>query len=114
MRKIHGTRKPETILQNNIVKMLKINDWGVRSTHGNLYQCGFPDLYAFHLKNGTRWIEVKIPTRRGCIFTAGQLEFFPELASKGVGVWVLTDATDYEYKKLFKPPNWHQYLEVMR
>jgi len=114
MRKIRSTRKPESSLQTKIIEMLKINDWGVKPTHGNIYQYGLPDLYAFHLHYGTRWIEVKMPTRTGNIFTPAQLEFFPELASKGVGVWVLVAASESEYKKLFKPPNWHSYLEVMR
>ena len=61
---------------------------------------------------GTRWIEVKMPV--GYRFTAAQLEVFPEFASKGVGVWVLTAATEEEYKKLFKPANFMWYLQVMK
>ncbi len=59
---------------------------------------------------GARWIEVKNPV--SFKFENSQLEFFPQLASVGVGVWVLTAATEEEYRKLFKPRNWWQYLSV--
>jgi hypothetical protein len=80
----------------------------VKSTHGNIYQYGFPDLYIAHRSYGVRWIEIKNPD--GYRFTGAQLEFFHQLASAGVGVWVLTAATEDEYKKLFSPANWHYFL----
>jgi hypothetical protein len=105
-----GSKKsgPEALIQEALINFLKIRDWYVKVTHGNIYQFGFPDLYCCHLKFGTRWIEVKNPTKYS--FTAAQLETFPHFAAKGVGVWVLTAATEYEYRKLFGPANWHTFL----
>lgn len=87
-----------------------MRDWLVKSTHGNEFQHGLPDLYCAHLRFGTRWIEVKNPLAYS--FTAAQLEFFPQLNAVGVGVWILTAATESEYEKLFKPGNWYHYLMV--
>lgn len=99
---------PEAIIQEEITDYLKVRDWLVKSTHGNIYQFGFPDLYAAHLRYGARWIEVKNPLAYS--FTPAQLEFFPKLTAVGIGVWILVAATDAEYKKLFGPPNWYTYL----
>ena len=113
MRQIRGgKRKPETILQGQIIRFLKARDWDVRSTHGNMYQSGLPDLFACHLTNGTRWIDVKMPT--GYKFTPAQLEVWPAWAAKGCGVWILTAASEEEYRKLFKPANFMWYLGVMK
>lgn len=84
----------------------------VRETHGNIYQSGFPDIYTAHPRYRTRWIEVKNP--EGYSFTKAQREFFPLLASCGVGVWVLTAATEEEYLKLWQPANWYLFLEVQK
>ena len=112
MRKIRSQTKPETILQRKIADYLKLRDWYVKNTHGNAFQSGFPDLYACHKRYGTRWIEVKMPTHYK--FTPAQLDTFPEFAAKGVGVWVLNEATETQYKLLFGPPNWHMFLQVMK
>lgn len=92
--------------------MLKLRDWYIKETHGNMYQSGFPDIYACHKRYGTRWIEVKIAGRYS--FTSAQLETFPEFAAKNVGIWILTEATEAQYDLLFGPPNWHMFLEVMK
>lgn len=99
---------PERKIQDRLIDFLKIRDWYIKETHGNIYQSGFPDLYVCHLKYGPRWIEVKYLPKYS--FTAAQLETFPHFSAKGVGVWVLTDATEYEYRKLFGPANWHSFL----
>lgn len=103
---------PERIIQNKLVIKLKGLGWVVRETHGNAYQNGFPDLYAAHKSYGARWIEVKNPDSYS--FTAAQMEFFPQLTSVGVGVWILISDTEDEYKKLFKPANWWLYLSIMK
>ena len=103
---------PERTIQEALTVMLMLKGWGVKETHGNIYQFGFPDLYIFHKSYGTRWVEVKNP--KAYSFTPAQLETFPFFASKGVGVWILTEATEYEYKKLFGPPNWHTFLSIMK
>lgn len=103
-------RGPERVIQDALVKYLRERGWVVKETHGNMYQNGLPDLYAAHIRYGARWVEVKNPL--GYAFEASQLEFFPLLASAGVGVWVLTAASESEYQKLFQPYNWWQYLSV--
>ena len=107
-----GKKKPETLLENDIMKMLMLKGWFVKSTQGNLYQMGFPDLFATHYIYGHRWIEVKMPTRTGDVFTPAQHETFPKLCANGSGVWVLVAATEYEYEKLFKKFNWYLYLQA--
>lgn len=99
---------PEAKIQVELEKFLKGKDWLVKSTHGNVYQSGFPDLYCAHLKYGARWVEVKNPLAYS--FTPAQIAFFPLLNAHGVGVWILTAATEHEYEKLFKPANWLHYL----
>ncbi len=112
MRKIRSRRKPESILQDRIVDLLKLHDWYCKETHGNIYQSGLPDIYACHKRYGARWIEVKMPT--GYCFTPAQIDTFPEFAAKGVGIWIFTAATEEQYELLFGPPNWHMFLGVMK
>jgi hypothetical protein len=104
----------ESKIQKAIKEYLVERAWFVKDTHGNMYQSGFPDLYCCHKMYGPRWIECKLPNMVGSHFTAAQLITFPKMTLHGSGVWVLTAATDYEYKKLFEQPNWHQYLDVWR
>lgn len=92
--------------------MLTLKGWHVEVTHGNLYQFGFPDLYAMHRMYGTRWIEVKNPGKYQ--FTEAQLKTFPMWNAHGVGIWILTAATEEEYQKLFKSYNWIYFLQVMK
>src|SRR5581483_5105578 len=103
---------PEAKIQRSFIEMLRLKLWVVKSTHGNEMQFGFPDLYAAHGSYGTRWIEVKNPLAYA--FTPAQREFFHQLASVGVGVWVLIEASEAEYQKLFKPANWQYYLPEFR
>ena len=107
-------RGPEAIIQKAIIKMLRGYNWHVMETHGNMFQKGFPDLFACTtLDGGTlRWIEVKNPLSYK--FTPAQIENFPKMCANGCGVWIMVAATDAEYKKLFRPHNWYQYLSVMR
>ncbi len=105
---IQKRQNPEAIIQDSVTKLLESRKWLVKSTHGNIFSHGFPDLYCAHTRFGTRWIEIKNPTH--FVFTASQLEFFPKLNAAGVGVWILVRATEDEYQKLFKPPNWYTYL----
>ena len=92
--------------------MLVLEGWAVFNLHGTMYSSGLPDIYCCHISYGTRWVEVKMPIKHA--FTPAQLKVFPELESKGVGVWVLTAATKYEYDKLFGPSNWHMFLSIMK
>lgn len=102
--------RPEAEIQKAVVKMLRMEGWYVMTTHGSLYQAGFPDVYATHYLYGVRWIEIKLPDMKGSRFTAAQLEHFPKLRANGTRIWILTAATEYEYKKLFKDDNIGYYL----
>ena len=56
---------------------------------------------------GTRWVEVKRPS--GYTFTKYQRQRWPKWEEFGIGIWILTAATQNEYDKLFKPANWRDY-----
>ena len=110
--KARKKRGPERIIQDDLVRLLKGYDWFVKETHGNMYQSGFPDVYAFHKSYGQRWIEVKNPDSYS--FTSAQLEWFPMFSAHQCGIWILTAATETEYRKLFSAANWHIYLNIWR
>lgn len=99
---------PEAIIQEKIIKKLTLLQWFVMETHGNLYQKGFPDLYATHKRYGARWIEVK--NREAYRFTPAQLEMFPKFVANGAGIWILCGDEDSEIAKLSRPCNWGFYL----
>lgn len=103
---------PEAEIQEAIIAFLKLRGWFVKETHGNMFQSGFPDLFATHAKYGSRWIEVKNPGKYS--FTNAQLVDFPLFCMNGTGIWILTAANEAEYKKLFQPYNWHFYLTIAR
>jgi hypothetical protein len=108
---IRGRRSgpgPEAPIKDAIKLYMEKLGWYVIVTHGNAFQSGLPDLYCCHLQHGQRWVEVKNPLKYS--FTKAQWDVFPALACKGVGVWILTAATDEEYKKLWLPPNYHRYM----
>ena len=109
--KKYGRKGPEAIIQRAIIKRLRNEEWFVKETHGNMYQSGFPDLFATHNKYGHRWIEVKLPDMKGSKFTGAQIETFPKLCAFGSGVWILTGDSDLEFFKLHKPANWVFYLK---
>lgn len=108
--KIRSKRGPEAKIQTDIIKYLRARDWFVRATHGCQYQAGFPDLYAVKRRYGPRWIEVK--NKVNYRFTDAQLRTFPRFSKELVGVWILDEATDVSYDRLFRPPNWASYLPV--
>lgn len=39
-----------------------------------------------------------------------QTTFITDFERVGIGVWVLTDGSPQEYQKLFKPPNWQEFI----
>lgn len=93
--------------------MLRYKGWHVMVTHGNMYQSGFPDLFACHCSYGQRWIEVKKPDFKGSKFTDAQLEQFPKMCANGSPVWILTSDSNDEYALLFGPCNWANYFTMM-
>ncbi len=114
LKPIRNKRGPERIIQDSIINMLRIKGWYVMETHGNMYQSGFPDLFACHSRYGIRWIEVKLPKMKGSRFTPAQIDCFPKMCSNGAGVWILTGDSDLEYQKLFARFNWWCYLEAFK
>lgn len=109
--KLRKKKGPEAVIQDALIDFLRVKGWHVMSTHGNIYQRGFPDLYCVHYRHKQRWIEVKNPSKYE--FTPAQLDNFP-IISRVVGIWILTAATEEEYSKLFQPQNWYTYLQILQ
>lgn len=103
--------RKEAEIQEATENRLLLMKWYVKSTHGNIYQAGFPDLFAAHLKYGLRWIEIKNPA--GYSFTTAQLEEFPLMAAAGVGIWIVTDPMQVP-DILFKPANFWTFFAAFR
>jgi Holliday junction resolvase len=103
---------PEHKIQNAVLKMFKTNGWYTIRMPGTTKLSGIPDLYTTHPKYGARWVEIKRPNMKGSKFTPAQLDRFPKICANGSGIWILTDATDIEYRKLFKSFNWRTYLKT--
>ena len=85
-----------------------LRQWTVLNIAGNLFQKGLPDKYCIHNKYKQRWVELKNKNRYQ--FTKAQLEIFPLIDRTKIGIWVITEASEDEYAKLFEPPNWKKYL----
>lgn len=97
---------PEMDIQTEIVNELTNDGWLVRETYGCMYQTGFPDVYACKKGHGQRWIEIKNP--KSYRFTPAQMETFPRLTAEGVGIWILTSASQLD--QLDGKPNWMTYV----
>jgi hypothetical protein len=108
--RIIKTLKPEAKIQHEIIEFLTLRGWFCKVLHGSTFQVGMPDLFCCKRCYGSRFIEVKNPN--GYRFTPAQMAVFPRLAAEGVGIWILTAATEEEYQKLFSPPNFWQYLHI--
>lgn len=105
------SRDEEWQIQQNIIKELTRLGWYVKSTHGNAYQSGFPDLFCCHYTYGHRWVEVKKP--KGYKFTAAQLQDFPKFCEHGSKIWVATTHVGIQ-RLLMEPSNWHNFLLNIR
>lgn len=101
---------PEAKIQKAIIEFMEARGWYCKVIPGNATISGMPDLYTFHPKYRQRWVECKNPEKYA--FTKQQIINFPEMSKFGVGIWILTAATQEEYEKLWKQPNWHEYLSV--
>lgn len=99
--------RPEAKIQEALIELMEYRGWDCEVTHGSVYQTGLPDIYAMHLKWGKRWIDCKVEGRYN--FTPAQKIKWPKWERKGTGIWILTAATDEQYKKLFGPPNFRDY-----
>ena len=98
---------PEHKIQRDLIDYLRVRGWLVEVMHGNAFQRGIPDLYLFHKKWGSRWVDVKNP--ENYCFTKAQKLKWPMWEKAGLGIWILTAATQSEYDKLFDLPNWRDY-----
>ena len=103
----HKRERPEWYIQRDLKQFLRDRGWWVEQTHGNIYQTGLPDLFIARKDHGYRWIDVKVTGRYS--FTNAQKIKWPILDSFGVGIWVLTAATQEQYDLLFEPPNWKSF-----
>ena len=105
--------RPEATLQKKIIAMLQDRGWFVRQTHGNAYQKGFPDLFAYNedfMKapfGPLRWIDTKVEGKHR--YTKAQCIEWPEWEEGNVGIWILMGATEEWYGKLFQHPNFREY-----
>lgn len=105
--KIRAAHGPEFGIQREICKYLRDRGWHVERLIGNALQMGLPDLIVGHPKYGVRFLEVKNSGEYN--FTKAQKSKFPILDAYGFGIWIMTAATEEEYQKLFKLPNWRDY-----
>lgn len=104
----HG---PEYHIRADIIKMLHARGWIVKIMGASEFLDGVPDLYCTHKTHGPRWIEVKLPNMRGSRWTNAQLKWFPLFGNNGTKIYILTAATEGEYRKLFNPDdNWLEYF----
>lgn len=105
--KVRAKHGPEYHIQEALRVFLEQRGWLVERMIGNAFQYGIPDLYCYHPKYGQRWIDVK--NESDYEFTKHQRWKWPIWESFNLGVWILVDATESEYDKLFQPPNWRSY-----
>lgn len=77
--------KKESKLVKEIREILEMAGWLVIKMHGNMYQAGFPDLFATHARFGVRLIEVKRKVR----FTKAQKIVFNQLHKNGSHVYIV-------------------------
>lgn len=107
MKKIRPKHGPEYRIQADVIKFLRARGWWVERLIGNAYQKGVPDLYIAHPEHGQRWIDVKNPA--SWEYTKAQCQKWPIWDQYGLGIWIITAATEEEYDKLWKTPNWRDY-----
>jgi hypothetical protein len=101
-------KTPEKEIQKKLIALLESRGWIVIVNHASDIFKGVPDLHICHKEYGARFVEVKVKTRYA--FTPAQLKRFPLLHCNGAPVFVLTEDTEEEYNKLFKPANFPEYL----
>lgn len=107
-RKSFKKKPPEEAIRDKVIPYLRERGWFVKIVHGNKFTSGLPDLFIAHKHHGSRWVELKNP--ESYHFTPAQKTTFPEMTAAGVGIWIITAATDEEYQKLWQPPNWYIYF----
>ena len=106
--KIRQPHGPEWFTQNAVAKMLRAKGWLVIRLVGLSWQYGLPDLMIFHKDFGMWFVEIKCEDHYR--WTTHQRWRFPVLTEYGAGIWILTDATEEQYERLFKRPNLWDYM----
>ncbi len=97
--------QPESLAANRLLKHMRAREWTCWKVGAGKYVSGWPDYYCYHRLHGHRWIETKINKN---MLEPSQIKRFQELTDAGDKVFVLTDET--HYGRLFKEPNWLQYV----
>ena len=92
----------EAQIQRAIVELLESRNWLTQVMGANQFQSGYPDLYIFRRDCGERWLEIKRP--ENYFFTVPQRKRWRRWEQIGIGVWIMSGATEEEYRKLFKNP----------
>lgn len=102
--------RPEAALQAKIVQFLRLRGWHVRSTHGNAYQKGYPDLLCYN-KSLELYRPIDVKVEKSHRYTKAQCLEWPKWMPEegGPGVWIMMGADDIWYQKLFQPPNMWDY-----
>ena len=90
--------------KNDLVKYLEIRGWLTQRMSADAFLKGFPDLFCADNKWGTRWVEVRRPENH--TLNKAQRRRWALWDELRIGIWVLTAATQEEFNKLYKPPNW--------
>jgi hypothetical protein len=108
-KKIRPAHGKEYGIQASICRFLRDRGWHVERIVGLGIQFGLPDLLVCHAQWGIRFVEVKNEDKFG--FTKAQKWKFPLLMKNGCGIWVLTQATEEQYQRLFTTPNLWDYLD---
>jgi hypothetical protein len=106
-KKFRSKMGPEAIIQRDFIEYLTLRGWHVERMIGNALQMGIPDIYIMHFQHGKRWVDLKNPIDYE--FTKAQRIKWPIWEKNGTGIWIITGATDEEYAKLWRPPNWREY-----
>ena len=102
----HPRTQPETIGANRLRNKLLTKGWTIiDKVGGSVYTTGWPDLFCFHPTHGVRWIETKA---LGGKLKPSQVKRFDRWRKAGLGVYVLEN--EKHYYRLFKPPNWENYI----
>lgn len=107
-----GGRQPEAIIEQEIIKFLKLRGWYVHKTHMSTFEVGWPDLNCLHPRYGVRFIDVKCPHAHRV--TPAQVETWPNMHVFGFAPHIMTGATEAEYSKLFRPGNYVDFFPEFR
>jgi hypothetical protein len=100
--------RPEAAIQKRIIAFLRARGWTVKPTHGNAFSKGWPDLWCWHQGMQIfRWVDCKNPA--DFEYTKAQIQTWPLWEADGIGVWIMFEADEENYSKLWEPHNFRHY-----